>query len=134
MKQCTTCQHTNYHNTTKHNEYLPQLKLLWLHKLAHHKILQSFWLTLIKTLDCCHVFFVCLSDILGEGNIHPKDLIRGPPWLVGFRGNEMERLTRQLRFEGQKLRYLYPTKYHKIKKRIRWLFRFYNYRRHKTSY
>ena len=27
-KQCV-CQCTNYHNTTKHNEYLPQLELLW---------------------------------------------------------------------------------------------------------
>lgn len=65
-------------------------------------------------------------DILDDGNIHPKDLIRGPPWLIGFRGNELQRLSRRMRYEGEKLHYLYPTKFHKIQKRIRWLYRFYN--------
>ena len=28
MKQCTTCQHTNYHNTTNHSWLFPWLELL----------------------------------------------------------------------------------------------------------
>ena len=28
VKQCTTCQRTNYHNTTNHSRYLSRLELL----------------------------------------------------------------------------------------------------------
>ncbi|GAB1608039.1 39S ribosomal protein L51, mitochondrial-like [Argonauta hians] len=73
-------------------------------------------------------------DILGNGDVHPKDLISGPAWLRGFKGNELQRLVRRLKFEGGRLRYYYPTKHHNIKKRIRYLFNFYNIRRHRTSY
>ena len=31
-------------------------------------------------------------DILGDGDICPVDLIRGPPWLIGFKGNELQRI------------------------------------------
>merc|ERR1719334_2193220 len=27
-------------------------------------------------------------DILGDGDIHPADLIKGPRWLIAFKGNE----------------------------------------------
>ena len=33
VKWCTTCQPTNYHNTTNYRRYLPQLELLWLHDI-----------------------------------------------------------------------------------------------------
>ncbi|XP_014787884.1 39S ribosomal protein L51, mitochondrial [Octopus bimaculoides] len=73
-------------------------------------------------------------DILGDGKVTPKELIRGPPWLKGFKGNEMQRLIRHIRFEGHHLRFYYPTKHHNIKKRIKYLYKFYNFRRHKTNY
>ena len=55
VKQCTMCQHTNYHNTTKHRGNLPWLELLWSgitwcdthYQLAHMQILKNFWLTLV---------------------------------------------------------------------------------------
>ena len=56
MKQCTTCQHTNYHNTTNHNRYVSMAwtaSIMWyiLYKLAHTKILQNFWPTLYLLLN-----------------------------------------------------------------------------------
>ncbi|XP_029651164.1 39S ribosomal protein L51, mitochondrial [Octopus sinensis] len=73
-------------------------------------------------------------DILGDGKVTPKDLIQGPPWLKGFKGNEMQRLIRQIKYEGHHLRFYYPTKHHKLRKRIKYLYKFYNHRRHKTKY
>ncbi|CAI9740598.1 ribosomal L51, mitochondrial [Octopus vulgaris] len=74
------------------------------------------------------------GDILGDGKVTPKDLIQGPPWLKGFKGNEMQRLIRQIKYEGHHLRFYYPTKHHKLRKRIKYLYKFYNHRRHKTKY
>jgi large subunit ribosomal protein L51 len=68
---------------------------------------------------------------LGDGSVTPMDLIRGPPWLIGFRGNELQRLSRQLKFEGEKLAHLYPARYHNIKKRVFFLYKKYNQRRGK---
>ncbi|XP_067658148.1 large ribosomal subunit protein mL51-like [Haliotis asinina] len=65
-------------------------------------------------------------DILGSGHVHPVDLMRGPEWLIGFNGNELQRLTRRLRFQGNKLRTYYPTKYFQIRKRISFLYKKYN--------
>ena len=51
MKQCTTCQHTNYHNTTNHSRHLLWFELLLscdIHAANWHvKILLDFWLTLV---------------------------------------------------------------------------------------
>lgn len=60
-------------------------------------------------------------DILGDGSVHPVDLIRGPRWLVGFRGNELQRLIRRMKFEGQELRAKDQNKFHEMNKRIKWL-------------
>lgn len=76
-------------------------------------------------------YFVLLSDILGDGSVKPSDLITGPPWLIGFKGNEMQRLSRQMKFQGKELAYLYPTRFHRLKKRIKFLYKRYNQRRSK---
>jgi len=75
--------------------------------------------------------FVFISDILGDGNVRPVDLMKGPSWLRGFRGNEMQRIIRQLKFQGATIRQLYPTKYHDMEKRLDYLFKHYNVRRSK---
>ena len=62
-------------------------------------------------------------DILGDGDVKPVDLIRGPRWLIGFKGNELQRITRQLKFEGHELKAKNPNKFHDInKRRIRCFF------------
>jgi large subunit ribosomal protein L51 len=60
-------------------------------------------------------------DILSDSKIRPVDLITGPKWLVGFRGNELQRLSRQLKFEGKDLRAKEQNKYFDIRKRIKYL-------------
>ncbi len=60
-------------------------------------------------------------DILGNGTVKPVDLIIGPDWLVGFKGNELQRLNRQIRFHGSELKAKNPNKFHDINKRIKYL-------------
>ena len=60
-------------------------------------------------------------DILGDSTLKPVDLIRGPKWLIGFKGNELQRITRQLRFTGKELKAKNPSKFHDINKRIAYL-------------
>ncbi|RNA34469.1 39S ribosomal mitochondrial [Brachionus plicatilis] len=67
-------------------------------------------------------------DILGDGSVNPVDLINGPKWLVGFRGNELQRLSRQLRFEGSQIRAKNSNKFHEINKRIKYLMWRYNHK------
>ncbi|KAL8587317.1 hypothetical protein ACOMHN_045564 [Nucella lapillus] len=70
-------------------------------------------------------------DILGDGSIKPVDLIHGPDWLIGFKGNELQRLVRRLNFHGDKLKLLYPHKYDDIQKRVFFLHKKYNKKRGK---
>ncbi|XP_078335324.1 large ribosomal subunit protein mL51-like [Crassostrea virginica] len=70
-------------------------------------------------------------DILGDGSIHPVDLIRGPAYLIGFNANELCRLQRRKRFEGRYLRDNFPSKLEKILKRIKFLRKKYNFKRGK---
>lgn len=67
-------------------------------------------------------------DILGNGNVYPVDLINGPPWLIGFRGNELQRLSRQMKFQSHELKAKNPTKFHDINKRIKYLMWRYNHK------
>lgn len=60
-------------------------------------------------------------DILGDGTVKPVDLVRAPDWLIGFKGNELERLNRQMRFHGNELKAKNPNKFHDINKRIKYL-------------
>jgi hypothetical protein len=66
--------------------------------------------------------------ILGDGIIHPVDLIKGPSWLVGFKGNEMQRILRRLKFEGDHIRMNIPEKYASICRRIKYFYWRYNFK------
>ncbi|KAK3581795.1 hypothetical protein CHS0354_026000 [Potamilus streckersoni] len=70
-------------------------------------------------------------DILGDGSVVPKDLIRGPRWLLGWRGNEFQRLIRKMKTVGHLMRDIYPTYYHNNWKRIKFLYKKYNIKRGK---
>ncbi|ESN93756.1 hypothetical protein HELRODRAFT_88241 [Helobdella robusta] len=72
-------------------------------------------------------------DILGDGTVHPWELLSAPPWLKGFKGNEMQRLIRRLGVQGEFLKDTYPSKYHQITKQIRYLYNKLN-RRRKAPY
>ncbi|BFZ23518.1 hypothetical protein BsWGS_26557 [Bradybaena similaris] len=68
-------------------------------------------------------------DILGDGDVHPADLLTGPRWLIGFKGNERDRMIRKMEWEGPRLKVFYPSEYNRIEKRIRYLTKLYNVRR-----
>lgn len=61
--------------------------------------------------------------ILGDFKAHPKDLITGPAWLRGFRGNELQRLTRKKRMVGDRMM---TADRHILEKRISYLYRHFN--------
>nr|XP_025960653.1 39S ribosomal protein L51, mitochondrial [Dromaius novaehollandiae] len=61
--------------------------------------------------------------ILGDFKAHPKDLIVGPKWLRGWRGNELQRCIRKKQVVGDRM---FVDDYHKLNKRIRYLYRRFN--------
>ncbi|NXN72088.1 RM51 protein, partial [Himantopus himantopus] len=61
--------------------------------------------------------------ILGNFQIHPKNLIVGPKWLRGWRGNELQRCIRKKQVVGDRM---FVEDYHKLNKRIRYLYRRFN--------
>ncbi|XP_042644214.1 39S ribosomal protein L51, mitochondrial [Tyto alba] len=61
--------------------------------------------------------------ILGDFQIHPKKLIVGPRWLRGWRGNELQRCIRKKQVVGDRM---FVEDYHKLNKRIRYLYRRFN--------
>ncbi|NXN53820.1 RM51 protein, partial [Rynchops niger] len=61
--------------------------------------------------------------ILGDFQIHPKNLIKGPKWLRGWRGNELQRCIRKKQVVGDRM---FVEDYHKLNKRIRYLYRRFN--------
>ncbi|XP_043972828.1 39S ribosomal protein L51, mitochondrial [Gambusia affinis] len=61
--------------------------------------------------------------ILGDFKAHPKDLIIAPCWLKGFRGNELQRLTRKKKMVGDRMTTLDR---HNLEKRIRFLYKRFN--------
>jgi len=69
-------------------------------------------------------------DILGDGTLHPWELIKAPYWLKGFRGNELQRIARQLAAEGTFIRDVYPSKYHQMTKNLMYLYKKLNRRQH----
>uniref|UniRef100_A0A3B1JG38 Large ribosomal subunit protein mL51 n=1 Tax=Astyanax mexicanus TaxID=7994 RepID=A0A3B1JG38_ASTMX len=60
---------------------------------------------------------------LGDFKAHPKDLIIGPAWVRGFRGNELQRLTRKKRMVGDRMM---TEDRHNLEKRISYLYRRFN--------
>ncbi|NXL46497.1 RM51 protein, partial [Podilymbus podiceps] len=61
--------------------------------------------------------------ILGGFQIHPKSLIMGPTWLRGWKGNELQRCIRKKQIVGDRM---FVEDYHKLNKRIRYLYRRFN--------
>ncbi|XP_048394252.1 large ribosomal subunit protein mL51 [Stegostoma tigrinum] len=61
--------------------------------------------------------------ILGGFTVHPRSLIRGPVWLRGFRGNELQRCLRKRRFVGERM---FEDDLHNLNKRIRYLYKRFN--------
>ncbi|XP_062848669.1 large ribosomal subunit protein mL51 [Trichomycterus rosablanca] len=61
--------------------------------------------------------------ILGDFKAHPKNLIKGPVWLQGFRGNEYQRLTRKKKMVGDRM--MTDDKL-VLEKRLRFLYRRFN--------
>ncbi|XP_077201949.1 large ribosomal subunit protein mL51 [Paroedura picta] len=61
--------------------------------------------------------------ILGNFHVHPKELIRGPVWLRGWRGNELQRCIRKKKMVGDRM---FEEDLHNLKKRIRFLYKRFN--------
>ncbi|XP_053306021.1 39S ribosomal protein L51, mitochondrial [Spea bombifrons] len=61
--------------------------------------------------------------ILGEFRAHPRDLIVGPTWLKGFRGNELQRCIRKRQVVGSRM---FFQDREDLKKRISFLYRRFN--------
>ena len=40
------------------------------------------------------------TDILSDSKVRPVDLVQGPNFIRGFKGNEYQRLLRRMKFEG----------------------------------
>ncbi|XP_006992157.1 large ribosomal subunit protein mL51 [Peromyscus maniculatus bairdii] len=61
--------------------------------------------------------------ILGNFEKHPKDLIKGPVWLRGWRGNELQRCIRKKKMVGSRM---FVDDLHKLNKRISYLYKHFN--------
>ncbi|XP_037532175.1 39S ribosomal protein L51, mitochondrial [Nematolebias whitei] len=61
--------------------------------------------------------------ILGDFKAHPKDLIIGPSWVKGFKGNELQRLIRKKKLVGDRMM---TMEKHNMEKRIRFLYKRFN--------
>ncbi|XP_067402043.1 large ribosomal subunit protein mL51 isoform X2 [Emydura macquarii macquarii] len=61
--------------------------------------------------------------ILGDFQVHPKNLIRGPRWLRGWRGNELQRCIRKRKIVGAQM---FDQDYKNLNKRIRFLYKRFN--------
>ncbi|XP_055328391.1 39S ribosomal protein L51, mitochondrial-like [Paramacrobiotus metropolitanus] len=67
-------------------------------------------------------------DILGDGTLHPRDLLKGPVWLKGFRGSEMQRLIRRRNYGLHWMPMVYPEKWTNLLKQLRYLDRYHNFK------
>ncbi|XP_036617808.1 39S ribosomal protein L51, mitochondrial-like [Trichosurus vulpecula] len=61
--------------------------------------------------------------ILGNFERHPKDLIKGPTWLRGWKGNELQRCIRKKKMVGDRM---FLQDLHNLNKRIRYLYKQFN--------
>ncbi|KAK7797805.1 hypothetical protein U0070_002918 [Myodes glareolus] len=61
--------------------------------------------------------------ILGNFEKHPKELIKGPVWLRGWRGNELQRCIRKEKVVGSRM---FAEDLHNLNKRIRYLYKHFN--------
>lgn len=61
--------------------------------------------------------------ILGDFEKHPKELIKGPVWLRGWRGNELQRCIRKKKMVGNRM---FTEDLHNLNKRISYLYKHFN--------
>ncbi|XP_054430457.1 large ribosomal subunit protein mL51 [Pteronotus mesoamericanus] len=61
--------------------------------------------------------------ILGNFEMHPKELIRGPRWLRGWKGNELQRCIRKKKMVGNRM---FFDDLHNLNKRISYLYKHFN--------
>ncbi|XP_058599913.1 large ribosomal subunit protein mL51 [Panthera onca] len=61
--------------------------------------------------------------ILGGFEMHPKELIRGPRWLRGWKGNELQRCIRKKKMVGNRM---FLDDLHNLNKRISYLYKHFN--------
>lgn len=61
--------------------------------------------------------------ILGNFEKHPKELIKGPVWLRGWRGNELQRCIRKKKMVGSRM---FFDDLHNLNKRINYLYKHFN--------
>ncbi|XP_055426074.1 39S ribosomal protein L51, mitochondrial-like [Bubalus kerabau] len=61
--------------------------------------------------------------ILGNFEKHPKELIKGPTWLRGWKGNELQRCIRKKRMVGNRM---FIDDLHNLNKRISFLYKGFN--------
>ncbi|KAM8924363.1 large ribosomal subunit protein mL51 [Pelodytes ibericus] len=81
--------------------------------------------------DNKHALFGVYDNIgiLGDFKAHPRDLIVGPSWLRGWKGNELQRCIRKRQMVGSRMFY---RDREDLGKRIRYLYkRFNRYGKHR---
>ncbi|KAM6214293.1 large ribosomal subunit protein mL51 [Rhynchocyon petersi] len=61
--------------------------------------------------------------ILGNFEKHPKELIKGPRWLRGWKGNELQRCIRKRKMVGNRM---FIDDLHNLNKRIHYLYKHFN--------
>ncbi|XP_066117320.1 large ribosomal subunit protein mL51 [Saccopteryx bilineata] len=61
--------------------------------------------------------------ILGNFEKHPKELIKGPRWLRGWKGNELQRCIRKKKMVGNRM---FTDDLHNLNKRISYLYKHFN--------
>ncbi|XP_024435098.2 large ribosomal subunit protein mL51 [Desmodus rotundus] len=61
--------------------------------------------------------------ILGNFETHPRQLIRGPKWLRGWKGNELQRCIRKKKMVGNRM---FFDDLHNLNKRISYLYKHFN--------
>ncbi|GAB5573463.1 39S ribosomal protein L51 [Prionailurus iriomotensis] len=59
----------------------------------------------------------------GDFEMHPKELIRGPRWLRGWKGNELQRCIRKKKMVGNRM---FLDDLHNLNKRISYLYKHFN--------
>lgn len=75
----------------------------------------------IKTnLFFCPIAFPIPFFFSGDFLAHPKDLIKGPRWLRGWRGNELQRCIRKKKIVGDRM---FEEDYKNLNKNIKFLYK-----------
>uniref|UniRef100_A0A8C6D9D5 Large ribosomal subunit protein mL51 n=1 Tax=Moschus moschiferus TaxID=68415 RepID=A0A8C6D9D5_MOSMO len=69
------------------------------------------------------MFGVYDIGILGNFEKHPKELIKGPMWLRGWKGNELQHCIRKKRMVGNRM---FIDDLHNLNKRISFLYKRFN--------